>query len=135
MKFPGIKVGKVYTTRHTVTEADTFGNHLPDDVQSLLSSPGLAGLMIHAASTLIDPLLPDGFMSVGKSITITHEHPSVVGATVDLTVTILEFDGYHVALAMTANDESGLIGTGTHVRSIVNKQWLQVRIHRRLENL
>ena len=135
MKFPGIKVGKTHTIRHTVTESDTFGNHLPDDVQLLLSSPGLAGLMIKASSSLIDPLLPDAFMSVGKSVTITHEHPSVVGATVDLTLTISEFDGYHVTLAMTASDESGLIGTGTHVRSIVNKRWLQVRIHRRLENL
>jgi len=36
---------------------------------------------------------------------------------------------------MTASDESGLVSTGTHVRSIVNKRWLQVRIHRRLENL
>jgi len=135
MKFPGIKAGKAYTIRHTVTESDTFGNHLPDDVQLLLSSPGLANLMIRAASDLIDPVLPDEFMSVGKGITITHETPSVVGATIDLTVTISGFDGYHVTLVMTASDESGIIGTGTHVRSIVNKRWLQIRIHRRLANL
>ncbi|MBU8912973.1 MAG: hypothetical protein KOO61_03050 [Spirochaetales bacterium] len=135
MKFPGIKVGKTGTIRHTVTKADTVGNHLPDDIQSLLSSPGLASLMIQAASDLIDPLLPDEFMSVGKSITITHETPSVVGATVDLTVTISAFDGYHVTLAVTASDESGLIGSGTHVRSIANKRWLRIRIDRRLADL
>ncbi|MCK4516436.1 MAG: hypothetical protein KAU31_14335, partial [Spirochaetaceae bacterium] len=128
-------VGMSHAIRHTVIEADTFGNHLPDDVQLLLSSPGLAALMIQAACALIDPLLPERFMSVGKSITITHEHPSVVGATVDLTTTVSEFDGYHVTLAMTASDESGLVGTGTHVRSIVNKRWLQIRIHRRLTNV
>jgi predicted thioesterase len=135
MKFPGIKVGKSATMRHTVNEVDTFGNHLPDDVQSLLSSPGLASLLIQASSELVDPLLPDGFMSVGKSVSIVHEHPSVVGATLDLTVTIAEFDGYHVTLSMEAHDESGLVGSGTHMRSIVNKRWLQVRIHRRLEGL
>jgi len=135
MKFPGIRVGISHTIHHTVIGADTFGNHLPDDVQLLLSSPGTASLMIRASSALIDPLLPDGFMSVGKSIAITHENPSVVGATVNLTVTISGFDHYHVTLAMTASDESGIVGTGTHVRSIVNKRWLQMRIHRRLENL
>ena len=135
MKFPGIKVGKAHTFRHTVTERDTVGNYLPDDLQSLLSSQGLVGLVIQASSALIDPLLPDGFMSVGKSITITHEQPIVVGATVDLTVTITAFDGYHVTLAMTGSDESGLIGSATHMRSIVNKRWLQIRIHRRLTNL
>jgi fluoroacetyl-CoA thioesterase len=135
MNFPGIQVGKSYTIRHSVTKTDTYGNHLPDDIQSLLSSPGLTSLMIRASSELLDPLLPDGFMSVGKSVSITHEHPSVVGATVDLTVTIVEFDGYHVSLEMTASDESGLVGTGSHTRSIVNKRWLQIRIHRRIENL
>ena len=135
MEFPGIRVGKSSTMRHTVNEVDTFGNHLPDDVQSLLSSPGLSSLMIQASSALVDPLLPDGFMSVGKSVSLIHEHPSVVGATIDLTVTITDFDGYHVTLSMEARDDSGLVGAGTHVRSIVNKRWLQIRIHRRLENL
>lgn len=135
MKFPGITTGLTHTIHQTVGLPDTFGNHLPDDVQSLLSSPGLASMMIDASSTLIDTHLPDGFMSVGKSVSVTHEHPSVIGATVDLTVTVTEFDGYHVTLEMKASDESGLIGTGSHVRSIVNKRWLQLRIHRRLESL
>ena len=135
MEFPGIRPGISHTITHTVSEQDTYGNYLPDDVQSLLSSPGLASLMIQASSALVDPLLPDGFMSVGKSVTLTHEHPSVVGATVNLTVTIAEFDGYHLTLSMEARDESGLIGSGSHVRSIVNKRWLQIRIHHRLESL
>ena len=135
MKFPGIQVGMSHSIHHTVTQADTYGSYLPEDVQSLLSSPGLAGLMIQASFTLVNPLLPDGFISVGKGVSITHEHPSVVGATVNLTVTISEFDGYHVTFSMTADDESGLVGTGTHVRSIVNKRWLEIGIHRRMEKL
>jgi predicted thioesterase len=91
--------------------------------------------MLQASYALIDPLLPDEFISVGKSVSLTHEHPSVVGATVNLTVTISEFDGYHVTFSMTANDESGLVGTGNHVRSIVNKRWLEIGIHRRMEQL
>jgi predicted thioesterase len=132
--FPGITVGTSLTVSHTVSEADTSGGYLPDDIHGLLSSPGLAGIMIHAAASLINPLLPDGFISVGKSISLTHEHPSVIGAIVDLTVTISEFHGYHVTLSMEATDESGLIGTGTHVRSIVNEHWLHIRLHHRLEN-
>lgn len=133
MTFPGIKTGLSRTIRHTVIERDTFGNYLPDDVQLLLSSPGLAALTIGAASSLIDPLLPEDFMSVGKSISITHEQPSVVGTLIDVTVTITAFDGYHVTLEMEARDESGCIGSGTHVRSIANKRWLRVRVQRRLD--
>lgn len=135
MEFPGIKVGLSNTIHHTVTQSDTFGSFLPQNVQSLLSSPGLAGLMIGASHGLLAPLLPDGFISVGKALSITHEHPSVIGATVELIVTIAEFDGYHVTFSMTANDESGLVGTGSNVRSIVNERWLELGIHRRMKNL
>jgi len=135
IQFPGIVAGKTQSITRTVTVQDTYGSPVPDSLDGqLLSSPGLIEMMIDASAQLINPLLPDGFTSVGKAASIIHEHPSVVGATVDLSVTISEFDGYHVSLTMEARDESGLIGTGTHVRSIVNTHWLQIRIHRRLSN-
>jgi predicted thioesterase len=128
MKFPGITIGLSRTITHTIGHRDTMGNNLPDDIEPLLSSSGLINLVIEAAVGLIDPLLPDGFISIGKSANITHEHPSVLGATLSLTVTIISFDGYHITLRVTASDETGVVGTGTHVRSIVNKHWLQIRV-------
>ncbi|MFW5686539.1 MAG: thioesterase family protein [Spirochaetota bacterium] len=128
MEFPGITTGLSRTINHTVGHRDTAGNFLPDDVEPLLSTSGLVNLAIEASVGLIDPLLPDGFISIGKSSTITHEHPSVLGATLAVTVTITEFDGYHITLRLVASDETGVVGTGVHVRSIVNKHWLQVRV-------
>lgn len=136
IEFPGITVGKSHTITHTVLEQDTYGSRVPDSLHGqLLSSPGLVGMMINAAAQLINPLLPDGFVSVGKSVALTHEHPSVVGATVELTVTIREFEHHHVRLSMEAQDETGLIGTGEHVRSIVNAHWLELKIHHRLADV
>jgi predicted thioesterase len=131
MKFPGITRGISKTINHTVSHRDTAGNFLPDDVEPLLSSPGLISLVVDTSIALIDPLLPDGFMSVGKSSQVTHEHPSVLGAHVTLTLSVQEFDGYHITLRFVASDESGVVGTGTHTRSIVNKRWLQLRIAHR----
>lgn len=128
MRFPGITVGLSRTVRHTVDHADTTGNHLPDDIEPLLSSSGLVNLGIRTAVELIDPLLPEGFISIGKSSRVTHEHPSVLGATLTLTLTVIEFDGYHVTTRLVASDETGVVGTGAHVRSIVNKHWLGIRI-------
>ena len=128
MKFPGIGIGLSKTITHTVDHRDTSGNSLPDDIEPLLSSSGLINLTILAATELVDPLLPDGFISIGKSSSITHEHPSVLGAHLSLTVTVAEFDGYHITLRIVASDETGVVGTGTHVRSIVNKHWLQIRV-------
>lgn len=128
MQFPGIVVGLTRTVHHVVDERDTMGNSLPDDIEPLLSSAGLMTLAIRCAVQLIDPILPDGFISIGKSSAITHEHPCVRGASLRLTVTVEAFDGYHITLAISASDETGLVATGTHVRSIANKRWLQLRI-------
>ena len=132
MNFPGIKTGMTITIRRTITEDDTYGNHLPDDMEKLLSSPGLSSLMIEASVRMIDPQLPDGFVSVGKSVEVLHEHPTVIGSTVRVAVTVVDFDGYHVTIAMEAFDELGVCGRGTHVRSIVNRRWLDLKIARRL---
>ena len=128
MKFPGITIGLSRTIHHTVDHRDTSGNHLPEDLEPMLSSSGLVNLTIRAAVELVDPLLPDGFISIGKSSAVTHEHPSVLGAHLDLTVTVTAFDGYHITLKLVASDETGIVGSGTHVRSIVNKHWLQIRV-------
>ena len=135
MKFPGIVVGDTLTIQKTVSEEDTVGNHWSLDIEKLLSTPGLISMMIEASTRLIDNKLPEGFMSVGKSAEVVHEHPSVLGAQVGVKVLITAFDGYHITLSMTAYDEGGIIGRGSHTRSIVNRHWTQLKIARRVASL
>jgi fluoroacetyl-CoA thioesterase len=135
MNFPGIKTGMSITIARTISESDTVGNHLPDDIELMMSTPGLVSIMIEASVRMIDPLLPDGFLSVGKSTEVVHDHPTVVGSTIHVTVTVVEFDGYHITIAMEAADEMGSCGRGTHTRTIVNKRWLNLRIAKRLASL
>ncbi|MDA3949575.1 MAG: hypothetical protein PF508_10120 [Spirochaeta sp.] len=132
MRFPGIKTGMASTTHHYVTEEETFGNHLPDDMEKLLSTSGLVSMIGLASVKLIDPHLPDGFISVGKSAEVVHEHPTLVDSTVEITVTLVDFDGYHLTIAAEVSDESGVCGRGTHMRSIVNKRWMQLKTTRRI---
>ena len=132
MKFPGIVLGDRHLLRRIVDEEDTAGNYWNTDVGKLLSTPSIVAMMIEASTTLIDERLPEGFMSVGKSAQVVHEAPTVLGATVSMTVEIEAFDGYHVRLRMEAHDESGLISTGVHERSLVNAQWMRLKITKRL---
>ena len=132
MTFPGIKTGITLTTRDSVTEDETYGNHLPDDMEKMMSTPGMVSMITLASVKLIDSHLPDGFISVGKSSDVVHEHPTLIDSTVEITVTLVDFDGYHLTIAAEISDESGVCGRGTHVRSIVNKRWLQLKIARRI---
>lgn len=135
MKFPGIIIGDTLTIHKTVEEDDTVGNHWSMDIDKLLSTPALVSMMIEASTQLIDAKLPDGFMSVGKRAEVTHENPSVLGAHVGLKVEIKSFDGYHITLKMTAYDDAGIVGRGSHVRSIVNRHWTQLKVARRVASL
>ncbi len=132
MKFPGIVVGNALTLQKTVSESHTSDNYFDTGVEKLCSTPSLVSMMMEASVELIDPALPDGFVSVGKSACVTHEQPTVLGANLSLKVQITEFDGYHIHLKMTAYDESGLVGRGEHVRSIVNRRWLEMKVNKRL---
>lgn len=132
MTFPGIKTGITLTTRDSVTEDETYGNHLPDDMEKMMSTPGMVSMITLASVKLIDSHLPDGFISVGKSSDVVHEHPTLIDSSVEITVTLVDFDGYHLTIAAEISDESGVCGRGTHVRSIVNKRWLQLKIARRI---
>lgn len=134
MKFPGIIVGESYTLNRTVSESDTAGNYWDSDVGQLLSTPSIVAMMIEASTRLVDPRLPDGFMSVGKSAAVVHEHPAVLGALVTMTVEIESFDGYHIGIKMEAFDESGQVSHGAHTRSIVNAHWMRLKIAKRLSD-
>ena len=135
MKFPGIIIGDTHTVERTIEQEDTAGNFWTTEVAELLSTPSLVAMMMEASANLIDERLPEGFISVGKSAEVTHEHPTVIGATVSVKVEIKSFDGYHIRLQMTASDESGIVGRGSHTRSIVNKKWLLIKLNHRMANL
>ncbi len=132
MEFPGIEIGNQLTLHKTVSESHTADNFFDTGVEKLCSTPSLVSMMMEASVRLIDTTLPEGFVSVGKSASVTHEQPTVLGANLSITVQITGFDGYRIHLEMTAYDDSGLVGRGEHVRSIVNRRWLELKVNRRL---
>lgn len=132
MQFPGITIGLRHTLERTIGEAEIIGNFWHSAVDNLLSTPALISMMVEASTGLVDARLPEEFISVGKRSEVVHEHPSVLGAHLRLTMEITGFDGYHIELSMHAEDDSGSVAHGLHVRSIVNKRWLQVKINKRI---
>ena len=97
---------------------------VPGKLNNLLATPSLVGLMIEASVKLIDSKLIEGFISVGKKVSVIHEKPTTIGETVSINVEITEINNNRYHLVMNAYDESGLIGTGEHIRTIVNERWM-----------
>ena len=67
----------------------------------------------------IAPALEDGTSSVGTKLSISHLSATPVGLNVWAESEVTAVDGKRVEFKVTAGDEKGLIGEGTHERFIV----------------
>ena len=128
-------IGDSHNVQMTVSRDNVAQKTGEGSLTQLLGTPALIDMMINAAVELIDPKLDDGFISVGKKTSVTHEHPSVIGETVTLKVEIRKIKHHHIQIQMTAWDELGVIATGKHLRTIVNDAWLMIKIKNQREHL
>lgn len=132
---PKIKVGESITVQKVVNEKDTGLNYGTGKLTDFFAMPSLLALMIEGSTTLLDSQLPDGFVTVGHKACITHGKPSMLGETISAKIEVKSYDGNRIELEMIAYDEVGVIGNGTHVRAIVNKESLIKRASIREEKL
>lgn len=135
MRLPDLKAGISTSVQKVITREDTALNFGSGALDNLLATPTLAALMIEASVKLIDPLLPEGYITIGKNLEIEHENPTKEGITVIVTAKLLESVGNRVSLEITATDEIGRIGRGYHERYIVAKDILMGKVDERFSLL
>lgn len=126
----GLKPGISKTVQKKITESDTldFGRGA---LKELLATPSLTALMTEAAVTAVDPLLPEGYVTVGKSTSASYQNPTIIGMTVTVMATILEIDRNLIVFEITAFDELGQIARGKHERIVVDAQMFMQKAHTR----
>ncbi len=130
-----IDVGKEYILQKKVTEKDTSLNYGSGKIEDLFATPRLVAMMVEASSKLIDDMLPEDFISVGKHVEVDHFKPTRIGSTVSVKVKVIDATKVRVTLSMEAFDEVGKIGEGTHVRYLVNHSSLEQRALEREDQL
>lgn len=86
------------------------------------ATPCMVALMEGAACEAIASALPDEKTTVGIALNIAHLSATPVGLEVRAEAEVTEIDGNCITFQITAYDESGIIGEGTHKRAIVNTQ-------------
>jgi len=126
-----LKVGLTKTLQKTITSEDTAINYGNGSLKHMLATPTLAALMIEAAISAVDSRLADGYLTVGKSLSIVHDNPTIEGMTVTIEAVISNIEGNKLYFEITAYDELGKIGTGKHERYIVNYGTLMNKVHDR----
>ncbi|MDR2408283.1 MAG: thioesterase family protein [Bacteroidales bacterium] len=86
----------------------------------VFATPAMVALMENTAHTSVNDFLPEGFTTVGIQLNIEHTKATRLGAKV-WCKSVLEYqEGRKLFFSVIAYDETGIIGTGTHERFIVN---------------
>jgi predicted thioesterase len=84
------------------------------------ATPVLVNDVEHACRDLILEHADTGEDSVGMSISLTHQAPTLLGMEVEITVTVAAVDGRKVTFDVAARDEIEPISSGTHARFVVD---------------
>ena len=86
------------------------------------ATPCMVALMEGAACEAIQEAIPEDQTTVGISLEISHLSATPVGLEVRAEAEVIAVDGKIITFSVTAYDEAGKIGEGTHKRCIVSSQ-------------
>ena len=122
-----LETGIIFTSSIVVSKQDCAVALGSGDLE-VFATPAMVALMENAAMNAVAPVLPQGSTTVGAEINTTHIKPSVIGARVQATATLVAVDGRKLTFAVEAADEVGVIGEGTHVRYIVDRERFMAKL-------
>ncbi len=128
---PNFQPGLTKAVQKLITREDTALNFGSGKLTNLLATPTLTALMIEAAVNAVDPQLPDGYITVGRSVNVSHGNPTVEGMTVTVEAKLASVENMKLTFDVKAYDELGEIGTGNLTRYIVNKDTLMNKVNER----
>ncbi len=116
-----LETGLTHTSSLTVTEALTAKAMGSGDLP-VLATPAMMALMENAAMTAVATELPEGSTTVGGHIESSHLKPTPLGVEVKAEATLTKVDGRKLYFTVKAMQGDTIIGEGTHLRFIVDRE-------------
>ena len=116
-----IEIGLKHTSDLTVTDTVTAIKIGSGDIP-VLATPAMLALMENAAMLAVADELPEGCTTVGGQIESSHLKPSKIGDKVSATAEVTKVDGKKIEFKVSASSGDILLGEGTHLRFIVDRE-------------
>lgn len=121
MELTGVQVGLKNTVSEAVTEAKT-AKAMGSGSLPVYATPAMTCLMEKAATEALEPLMPEGWTTVGISLHVAHTAATPVGLAVQAEAEVTAVEGRKIIFTVRAFDEQGEIGVGSHERFAVAKE-------------
>ena len=116
-----LQEGLTHTSELTVNDSVTAIAMGSGDMP-VLATPAMMALMENAAMLAVADYLPEGSTTVGGHIASSHIKPSKLGDTVTAVATVTKVDGKKIEFKVEARCGDTLLGEGTHLRFIVDRE-------------
>lgn len=114
-------IGLKHTSEQTVCEALTAMQMGSGDLP-VFATPAMLALMENAAMMAVANNLPEGCTTVGGHIESSHLRPSKIGEKVSAVAEVTKIDGKKIVFRVAAYSGETLLGEGTHLRFVVEKE-------------
>ena len=122
-----VEVGLKHTSELTVTDAVTAVRMGSGDMP-VLATPAMMALMENAAMLAVADELPEGSTTVGGHIASSHLRPSKIGDVVRAIAEVTKVDGRKIEFNVSAYSGDVLLGEGTHLRFVVDRERFMSKI-------
>ena len=96
------------------------------------ATPCMVALMEGAACNALEGVLPEDKTSVGIELSISHIAATPVGMEVSAEAEITAVEKNILTYTVTAYDETGKIGEGTHKRAVITAQKFLDKVYAKL---
>ena len=118
-----MEVGIKGDTSFTVTK-EMLASQDGDDTLEVFSTPMMVLKIERTAALSVLPFLEEGYTMVGIKVDVQHTAATLEGMKVYVHTELIEIseNGKFLTFKAEVANDQGVIGSGTHVRAIVNKE-------------
>ena len=106
----------------TLVEREDTAKEVGSGDLLVYATPCMVALMEGSACEAIADALPETQTTVGTMLNIEHISATPVGLEVRAVAEVTAVEGKVITFTVTAFDEAGEIGKGTHKRVVINSQ-------------
>lgn len=122
-----IEIGQKHVSELVVTDAVTAIAFGSGDMP-VLATPAMMALMENAAMLAVKDSFPEGCTTVGGHIESSHLKPTKVGEKVEAVAEVVKVDGKKIFFKVAAYCGDALLGEGTHLRFVVDREKFMSRL-------
>ncbi len=116
-----IEIGLKGRAETAVTDANTAAA-VGSGLAPVFATPCMIALMENAAVQALQPCLGPEEGSVGTRLDVSHDAATPVGMKVWAEAEVTAVEGRKITFAVSAFDEAGPIGGGTHERFLIHTE-------------